>query len=572
MILGNNWPKSDWEELESEWFNEKYQLVKFVGEGAFGAVFTVNEVIANRVIRNDQEIVIKVIPIDQNKLDQQIRELQLGIRLKHPNLINCDTVEQGRLNNRSFLGLVMELAEISLQEYVFSQPSQTLSLKEVKEIIQAVASGLNYLHAQLNRNREKIVHRDIKGENILKGKNQKWKITDFGLSSVLSFGKTRDSTQLKGTPAFFPPESYNGIVSTAWDLWSLGIMITELLSGKHPFPATTEAQLMRKVLMDEADLPSNLERSLKDIIEGCLIKDYKQRWTARQVLDALNRSSDALIKTPENTLNKNPVNHNKYILEPSIELEMVKIEKGAFLIGSPKGIGERREHPQQLIKVPSFYLGKYPITQAQYQAVMNHNPSYFQVGGNYPVEQVTWFQAINFCQKLSTLTGKHYRLPSEAEWEYACCAAPVQNQATKWYFGNDESQLGDYAWYQDNCHRRTHRVGQKKPNQFGLYDLHGNVWEWCLDDRHDNYYGIPNDGKAWFQDTASHQAIHTLTIDGDLKYYYDLDIIYTNRTYQQIRRGGSWLNGVKDCRVAVRHFNRPSDVVRDFGFRVVCVR
>ncbi len=121
-----------------------------------------------------------------------------------------------------------------------------------------------------------------------------------------------------------------------------------------------------------------------------------------------------------------------------------------------------------------FYLGKYPVTQQQWDTVMGNNPSSFR-GGSLPVETVSWDDVQNFIQILNTKSGKNvYRLPTEAEWEYACRAGST----SVYYFGNDESQLGEYAWYDGNSGQTTHPVGQKKPNGWGLYDMYGNVWEW----------------------------------------------------------------------------------------------
>ncbi|MFM6439528.1 MAG: formylglycine-generating enzyme family protein, partial [Microcystis panniformis] len=147
------------------------------------------------------------------------------------------------------------------------------------------------------------------------------------------------------------------------------------------------------------------------------------------------------------------------------------------------------------------------------------------------------------CQKLSQITGKTYRLPTEAEWEYACRAGTT----TRYYFGDDANQLGDYAWYDGNSQRTTHPVGQKKPNAWGLYDMSGNVWEWCEDDWHDNYIGAPKDGSAWF-------------IKND------------NRSHRKCPRGGSWFNNPGNCRSAFRSSNhrRDNDYNDLNGFRVVC--
>jgi formylglycine-generating enzyme required for sulfatase activity len=123
----------------------------------------------------------------------------------------------------------------------------------------------------------------------------------------------------------------------------------------------------------------------------------------------------------------------------------------------------------EMVKVPdaTFAIGKYPVTQEQYQAVIETNPSHFQGNPQNPVESVSYGDAQAFCQKLSQVTGKNYRLPTESEWEYACRAGTT----TDYYFGDDANQLGDYAWYYGNSQKTTHPVGQKKPNSWGLYDM-----------------------------------------------------------------------------------------------------
>lgn len=171
-------------------------------------------------------------------------------------------------------------------------------------------------------------------------------------------------------------------------------------------------------------------------------------------------------------------------------IEMVEIPGGSFLMGSTSDeVGhERHEESLHSVTVPSFAIGKYEITQAQWRTVMGNNPSSFK-GDELPVENVSWIDANKFCSKLRKMTGKIYRLPSEAEWEYAA------RGNTR---GPYPDKLGEIAWYSDNAGDKTHPVGQKRPNAFGLYDMHGNVREWCEDTRHHfGYYGVPADGSSW---------------------------------------------------------------------------
>ncbi|TRU27113.1 MAG: formylglycine-generating enzyme family protein, partial [Microcystis aeruginosa Ma_SC_T_19800800_S464] len=231
-------------------------------------------------------------------------------------------------------------------------------------------------------------------------------------------------------------------------------------------------------------------------------------------------------------------------LPNGVTLEMVGLPAGQFLMGSPDSDPDAQsdEKPQHQVKVNSFAIGKYPITQAQYQAVMGNNPSRFKNNPQNPVEDVSWNDAKAFCQKLSRITGKTYRLPTEAEWEYACRAGTT----TRYYFGDDANQLGDYAWYYENSNSTTHRVGQKKPNGWGIYDMSGNVWEWCEDDWHNSYAGAPDDGTAWLDNDNRSQSGKCL-------------------------RGGSWSFDPDYCRSANRNRGNPVIHNINYGFRVACV-
>jgi len=231
-----------------------------------------------------------------------------------------------------------------------------------------------------------------------------------------------------------------------------------------------------------------------------------------------------------------------------VTLDMVAIPGGTFLMGSPNSEEGRQdsESPQHSVTIAPFHMGKFAVTQAQYQAIVGKNPSGFK-GEKRPVEQVSWHDAITFCQKLSEKTGNLYRLPSEAEWEYACRAGTT----TPFYFG--ETITTDLVNFDGNStygsapkgiyREQTIDVGSFPPNGFGLYDMHGNVWEWCEDHGHSNYQGAPTNGSAW-------------TTGGDSNY--------------RSLRGGSWVSNPRRCRSAFRGNNRPDGRYNDIGFRVVC--
>ncbi len=221
--------------------------------------------------------------------------------------------------------------------------------------------------------------------------------------------------------------------------------------------------------------------------------------------------------------------------------EMVVIPAGSFTMGSNDYDNETPPHP---VNIKSFALGKFEVTQGQWKAVMgtffsSGNPSHFEdCGDTCPVENLSWDVIQQYIQKLNARSGQQYRLPSEAEWEYAARA----ESTGKWSFGDDESQLGQYAWYDKNSDRKTHPVGQKKPNAYGLYDMHGNVWEWVQDWYNDNYRGAPTDGSAW--ESVGEQKLRVL-------------------------RGGSWDYGPASLRSARRVGFPPAYRYFDFlGFRL----
>jgi eukaryotic-like serine/threonine-protein kinase len=195
-----------------------------------------------------------------------------------------------------------------------------------------------------------------------------------------------------------------------------------------------------------------------------------------------------------------------------ITLEMVEIPAGDFMMGSPMGELERfdNEGPQHRVNIAGFFMGRFAVTQAQWKAMMGSNLSGFK-GENHPVAYVDWNDAQAFCKKLSQLTGRTYRLPSEAEWEYACRAGTT----TPFHFGPTitpelANYNGEYSYGsgpKGQYRRQTTPVGSFAANGFGLHDMHGNVWEWCLDHWHDNYNGAPTDGRVWVENGNSSSRV-----------------------------------------------------------------
>jgi formylglycine-generating enzyme required for sulfatase activity len=223
----------------------------------------------------------------------------------------------------------------------------------------------------------------------------------------------------------------------------------------------------------------------------------------------------------------------------NVTMRLVLIPAGSFTMGSPKSETGRsdNEGPQHQVTISkAFYMGVYEVTQPQYTQVMGRNPSRFKDANN-PVECVRWEDVNDFCAKLSHKTGRTVRLPTEAQWEYACRAGSI----AKFYFGDDDSALGEYAWYTNNSNQEPHPVGLKRANNFGLYDMHGNVWEWCSD---------------WYTDSYP---------EGD-----SADPRGASSGWEHVQRGGSWTNGPpRSCRSARRNWVDPDLRQATVGFRVV---
>ena len=245
--------------------------------------------------------------------------------------------------------------------------------------------------------------------------------------------------------------------------------------------------------------------------------------------------------TPVATFDPAPVAMNVEDMElpesaDAIGMKFTLIPAGTFTMGDANG-GED-ETPHEVTLTTPFKIGVHEITQAQYELIMGVNPSQFK-GTDNPVDTVNWDDSVEFCRRLSELpaenaAGNVYRLPTEAEWEYACRAGTT----TKWSFGDDGSDIGDYAWYKYNADMKTHPVGSKQANAFGLFDMHGNVWEWCQDWYGDFPRGSVTDPKG------------------------------AGRGSERVIRGGRYGSSAKSCRSGNRNSREPTRRIKITGFRV----
>ncbi len=250
----------------------------------------------------------------------------------------------------------------------------------------------------------------------------------------------------------------------------------------------------------------------------------------------------------------------------AFSFSMIKVAGGSFMMGDNQS-PDKRQKPEHLVTVPTFYMAQYTVTNAQYAVFLNEYGSSTVKTGEYageemvneyrwgvqkeenawrpalgyeqhPIVEVSWYGAVTYCQWLSEKTGQKYRLPSEAEWEYA--ARGGKHSLGFPYAGSH--RLAEVAWYDENSYGETHPVGLKAPNELGLHDMSGNVREWCADHWHRNYNNAPKDGSAWIK-------------GGD--------------TSRRVLRGGSWVYYTRDCRSSYRYLNYPNDRYSNYGFRLV---
>lgn len=533
---------------------ERYRSVRVIGEGGFGRTF-----LAVDKQRLDTPCVIKQFLPQQSgsaalekatELFKQeaFRLRDLGKHSHIPDLL-AFFPQEGRLY------LIQEFIEGKnlLDEL---QQKGKFSESEVKQILVELLPILQFVHDN------KVIHRDIKPENIIRSSQTgALFLIDFGVSKEVGGSVLSRVGTITGTPGYAPPEQLRGMVFPNSDLYSLAVTCIRLLTGHFQKDdgddLIFDSMRMQWTWKQYVSVSQELEIVLDKMLQDLPINRFQSAYEVLSSLEKQIVSTSAQIQNSSislqgfipNTISSrfNPAisstqNEN---LGNGVVLEMVAIPGGKFLMGSPEGQGDDSEKPQHQVTVPPFFMGKYPVTQAQWERVadlpkvkidLRSKPSHFK-GANLPVENVSWHDAQEFCARLSKATGKLYRLPSEAEWEYACRG----NTTTPYYFGDTiTTDLVNHR----NKYGQTTEVGKFPPNAFGLYDMHGNVWEWCEDGWHKNYINAP----IWPNDS----------------------IPWISSNNKQILRGGSWIDLRGLCRSACRNGNNAYYRCYDYGFRVAC--
>ena len=580
-----------------KFLRNRYRVLKLLGEGGFSKTYA-----AVDVDRLDAPCVIKQFFPQVQGTKSRAKAAQLfreeAFRLydlgenhwQIPRLLAF--FEQG-----SSLYLVQELIEgqtllDELNDFTFDE-------ERIRGILTDLLPVLDFIHTN------KVIHRDIKPENIIRRKSDgKLVLIDFGgAKQVTQTSLARQATVLY-TIGYAPAEQMAGFVFPASDLYALGVTCVRLLTKCLPFPddsgqfedriydAMNGEWLWRNILQEKGitiseqlgrildkllqHLVKNRYQSAAEVLEDLELEKLKSPLPSNKKLEtstifqavssipqpaspSLQSFEFNVVKVDETgSLIKRWCKKADLFIQNlvgKISLEMVSIPGGSFIMGSPLNEGDTDERPQHIVTLKPFFMGKYPITQAQWKAVaslpkvnraINPNPSKFK-GAILPVENVSWYEAQEFCARLREKTGREYRLPSEAEWEYACRAGT----STPFSFGKGiNPQLINCKidkYHLVEAIRKQYK--QPKPvgssgvaNDFGLYDMHGQVWEWCADPWHKNYDKAPTDGAVWHS-------------GGDLN--------------RRVLRGGSWNFSSYCCRSASRSWNETEGGLRVCGFRLV---
>jgi formylglycine-generating enzyme required for sulfatase activity/tRNA A-37 threonylcarbamoyl transferase component Bud32 len=590
--------------------NNRYEIVERIGTGGFGVTYkaldrkTANTVVAIKTLNEKRQRQANFNELQDNFLNEA---LSLA-KCSHPHVIRVERV----FSEGQVWAMVMEYIDgETLEDRIIDKGRMTET--QAVEIIQKIGSAVSYVHSQQLLHRDikpaNILIRP-NGEPVLIDFGLAREFV-AGVAKSMTSDRTPHYSppeQAKRRGEFSPPLDVYSLAATLYtcvtgDLPALAeirVVRDSLIEPKEINPQLSDRvnqAIIQGMALKSEERSSTVEQwleLLKPVPKSVPKIEYQPQPspppTPTPILEIKNKSRVPSPPTPVKLVHQKfsfevakielvgglfgkkakidqQTKQGECIIEDlgnGVKLEMVYIPGGSFLMGQTEAekreliklVGEEEyqswyacELPQHLVNVPAFYMGKYPITQSQYLALMGNNPSHFQ-GGDLPVESVSWLDAQEFCDRLNAKTGKKYRLPSEAEWEYAARGGTT----TPFHFGEiittDVANFNGNYTYGDapkgKYLGKTNPVGSYKvANDLGLYDLHGNVWEWCLDEWVDNYKGAPTDGSARG------------------------DILSRDKNKLRLLRGGSCYIIPWGCRSAFRFWWSAVSRVSTFGFRVV---
>lgn len=559
--------------------NNSYEITKVLGQGGFGITYLAN---ANVEVRGNLGIMNVTVKVcikeffmkDLNGRNQTfvttggqselydkykrkfLEESTHLSELHHSGIVKVLEAFEG---NNTYYYVMDYIEGTSLDEYIRQQNG--LPIAEAVAILNEIGQALSHMH------NNHMLHLDLKPMNVMRRTDGHVVLIDFGLSKLYDDrGNPETSTTIgAGTPGYAPLEQLNynensgsKAFPVTMDVYALTATFYKMLTGLSPQKATD-------ILNDGLDRQSLTERGIPDdvisLIESGLSPTKRQRpQSVTEFLDKVNGlgltvipeaivilkpnvqelayvnpSNTTIIPQKENN-NKPTDSAEQSFLVNGVSFKMIRVQGGTFTMGATSEQGSDADDVEELIHqvtLSSFSIGETEVTQELWQAVMGSNRSYFK-GPKRPVETVSWEDCQAFIRELNKLTGRNFRLPTEAEWEYAARGGLKSNH-TK-YAGS--SSIGDVAWYDDNSGNQTHDVATKRANELGLYDMSGNVWEWCQD---------------W---------------DGDYSSSSQTNPKGASSGSYRVNRGGSWRSSAWNCRVSFRSFNAPTGRSFSLGLRL----
>jgi len=581
----------------------RYRAVSILGQGGFGRTFLaidemkpskprcvikqfLPEVKGEKALKKAAELFER----EASRLDD------LGQHEQIPSLLAFFDQEEHKYLIQEYVD-GQDLLKVLSEEGVFDR-------HQIKELLEDLLDVLKFVHEN------NVIHRDIKPENIIR-RNQDGKLVlvDFGAAKeAMMSDDTSQVGTIIGSISYIAPEQAAGKAKFASDLYSLGATCLHLLTNIEPLNLfdTDEGEWNWRSHLQDNEIDYELSHVLDKLVEGATKRRFQ---SAIEVEKALAGEIIPVVRSPQQTSKRSSKQSSsrqakpatpksrghkktqkldlqiiefqytrisddpclimgkkvglstsrssgkaKYLtlrLENKVSIDLIGIPGGRFLMGSPERELEREaeESPSHPVTIRPFMLGQYPVTQAQWWAVMNNNPSRFAdsdvINSKKPVERVSWLDCSLFCEKLAKLTGREIRLPTESEWEYACRG----QTKTAFHFGATiGTELANYngediygAGMEGKNRQSTTDVDSFSANPFGLYDLHGNVAEWCVDTWHPNYQNAPTDGSSW---VSGHPQ------------------------ERRVLRGGSWLHLPGSCRSAQRFKSAPHNKSDAFGLRI----
>jgi formylglycine-generating enzyme required for sulfatase activity len=574
--------------------NGQYRIEAELGRGGYGITYRAwHRKLDCPIVIKSPHVHLRQDPGYGNYVDRFRREGQHLASLaqaQHPNIVRVlDFFDEGE--NPC---LVMAFIE-GQTLYDRIQLAGALPESVIVSWIVTMAAALQQVH-DLG-----LVHRDANPANVIIQPDDKPMLIDFGIALEIQPRRTTTMAAFGGHGDFAPFEQLmkkEGARSPKVDIYCLAATLYYAITGELPAGSCD-----RKIaILEGGDClisPQAIQPGISDRIQHAILAgmemDPDDRPESMQAWITLLTTDDGLLsKIGEPTIESLPLqklefqtielnDRGKVIAQPcktarcfdeilderGLLLRMIVLPGGFFMMGSPKDEFNSYddEKPQHLVTVPSFAIGQLTVTQAQWAAIanlpkvkrkLNPSPAQFD-GADRPVERVNWEEAIEFCDRLTRLTRKPYRLPTEAEWEYACRAGTTtpfhfgQTITTDFanYRGVDEDRgdrgvlLGNYNKGPKGKFRGATIAAECSPNPFGLQNMHGNVWEWCLDQWHSGYENAPIDGSAWLDENVDANS-------------------------DRVVRGGSWSKSPQNCRSAIRFFLAPGFRGYNLGFRVLC--